>query len=103
VGFLVVGLFGLFAVVTYLIGAKAVRAGRPVPRTPLQKAKDGIQNGVAKRRGDTSSKGIRRPDHSGDIDRARAADRTRAIDGTRMIDRTRNQSRPTPRPRHEGR
>ncbi len=43
VGFLVVGLIGAFASASYLIGAKAVRSGRPVPPTLTARAKRGIQ------------------------------------------------------------
>ncbi len=43
VGFLVVGLIGAFASGSYLIGAKAVRSGRPLPPTLTARAKRGIQ------------------------------------------------------------
>ena len=92
VGFLVVGVFGLIAAVTYVFGSRAVKAGRPVPRGPLQKAKDGIQQNVARRRGDTASKGLRRP--SGGNSRRRDG----GDDHTTLSD-----SAPTPRPTRRGR
>lgn len=78
VGFLVVGSFGVFAMVTYLFGYRAVQAGRPAPRTLTQRAKDGIQNGVARRRGDTSSKGMRRPARGDDQRREPGGERQRS-------------------------
>ena len=61
VGFLVVGLIGAFAAASYLLGSRAVRAGKPLPATLGQRARRGLQDSVAKRRGDTNSKGLRRP------------------------------------------
>ena len=60
-GFLVVGLFGASAAASYLIGSRAVRAGRPVPPTLTARARRGIANNVAKRRANTPPKGERRP------------------------------------------
>lgn len=91
VGFLVVGVFGSIAAVTYVIGSRAVKAGRPVPRGPLQKAKEGIQQNVARRRGDTASKGLRRPEGS-------PRRRDHGDDRTTLSD-----SAPTPRPTRRGR
>jgi hypothetical protein len=65
VGFLVVGLIGTFAGFTYLVGSKAVQSGKPLPLSWSQRAKRGLQDTVAKRRGDTASKGMQRPDRSG--------------------------------------
>ncbi len=61
VGFLVVGLFGAFAATSYLIGAKAVSAGKPVPASLSQRARRGLAAEVAKRRGNTPAKGSARP------------------------------------------
>ena len=60
-GFLVVGLIGTFAAVTYLIGSRAVRAGKPLPVSLTQRARRGIAANVAKRRGNTPAKGPGRP------------------------------------------
>ncbi len=43
VGFLVVGLFGAFAVTTYVIGSQAVRAGKPLPPSLGERARQGIR------------------------------------------------------------
>ena len=101
IGFLVVGLFGLFATVTYVFGYRAVRAGRPAPATLTQRAKAGIKGGVARRRGDTSSKGIRRPADGGDRDHSR--DDARRDDARRGGDRDseRDSERDEPRGRRQ--
>jgi MFS family permease len=94
IGFLVVGLIGLFAMVTYLFGYRAVKAGRPAPATLTQRAKAGIQANVARRRGDTASKGMRRPGrHREDEYDPRAGDRERERDrgGDRGEDRRRQR------------
>ena len=77
IGFLVVGLIGLFAMVTYLFGYRAVKAGRPAPATLTQRAKAGFHANVAKRRGDTASKGMRRPrrDRDDEYDPTRDSER----------------------------
>jgi hypothetical protein len=49
-GFLVVGLIGVFAVVTYLVGSRAVRAGRPIPESLSGKARRTVQREVGRRR-----------------------------------------------------
>jgi len=62
VGFLVVGLFGAFAAASYLIGSRAVRAGKPVPPTLTQRARRGLVNEVRRRRtGSTPPSGQERP------------------------------------------
>ncbi len=60
-GFLVVGLIGTFAAASYLIGWRAVRAGKPLPASLTQRARRGIVANVAKRRGNTPAKGTGRP------------------------------------------
>jgi hypothetical protein len=49
-GFLVVCLLGAFAAVTYLIGARAVRAGMPIPESIGSRARRSVQQEVARRR-----------------------------------------------------
>jgi MFS family permease len=64
VGFLVVGLFGVFAGATYLIGARAVSRGRPVPPSLTARARRGLQTTAARRRdrrGNTPAAGSSRP------------------------------------------
>jgi hypothetical protein len=62
VGFLVVGLMGAFAAVTYVVGSRAVRAGKPLPLSLSQRARRGLKNEVAKRRsGGTPPSGSGRP------------------------------------------
>ncbi|MEI8240606.1 MAG: MFS transporter [Actinomycetota bacterium] len=61
VGFLVVGLFGLFATASYLIGSRAVRAGKPVPPTLTARARRQLASEMAKRRGSTPPRGSDRP------------------------------------------
>ncbi len=62
VGFLVVGLFGAFAAASYLIGSRAVRAGKPLPPTLTQRARRGLANEVRRRRtGGTPASGQERP------------------------------------------
>jgi MFS family permease len=61
VGFLVVGLLGVFATASYLIGSRAVRAGKPVPPSLTQRARRQIADGVSKRRGNTPPSGTGRP------------------------------------------
>ncbi|MDO8391604.1 MAG: MFS transporter [Actinomycetota bacterium] len=61
VGFLVVGLIGAFAAASYLLGSRAVRSGKPLPASLGQRAKRGLQDSVARRRGDTTARGIQRP------------------------------------------
>ena len=53
-GFLVVGLAGIFAAASYLIGSKAVNAGKPLPMSLTQRARNGLGTKVAKRRGRTA-------------------------------------------------
>lgn len=60
IGFLVVGLFGLFAAASYLIGSRAVKAGKPLPPSLAERARRGLKAKVAERRGDTPPKGQRR-------------------------------------------
>ena len=62
IGFLVVGLIGAFAAATYLLGWRAVRAGRPVPLSLTARARRSLAAEVAKRRGSTPVKGTHRPD-----------------------------------------
>ncbi len=62
IGFLVVGLIGAFAGATYLLGWRAVRAGKPVPLSLTARARRGLAAEVAKRRGNTPEKGTQRPD-----------------------------------------
>jgi hypothetical protein len=61
VGFLVVGLFGLFATASYLIGSRAVRAGKPVPPSLTARARRQLASEMAKRRGATPPRGSDRP------------------------------------------
>ncbi len=51
VGFLVVGLIGAFAGASYLLGSRAVRAGKPLPMSLTERAKRGFKANAAKRRG----------------------------------------------------
>ena len=63
-GFLVVGLLGAFAGLTYLFGARAVRSGRPVPPSLAERARRGLHNEVVRRRsrdGNTPMVGTTRP------------------------------------------
>lgn len=76
VGFLVVGLIGAFAAATYLVGRRAVKAGKPVPLSLTARARRGIAAEVAKRRGNTPVKGTRRPEP----DRPRINESARARD-----------------------
>ena len=62
IGFLVVGLIGAFAAATYLLGWRAVRAGKPVPLSLTARARRTLAAEVAKRRGNTPVKGTHRPD-----------------------------------------
>jgi hypothetical protein len=50
VGFLVVALIGLFATFTYVVGAKALRAGQPVPPTITARARESLRKQVGQRR-----------------------------------------------------
>lgn len=50
VGFLVVGLMGAFAMVTYLIGSRAVRVGKPIPPSLSERARRAVASEVGKRR-----------------------------------------------------
>jgi MFS family permease len=50
VGFFVVGLLGAFAGASYLLGWRAVRAGKPVPPTLAQRAQRRLATEVARRR-----------------------------------------------------
>lgn len=50
VGFLVVGLMGAFAMVTYLIGSRAVRVGKPIPPSLSERARKAVASEVGKRR-----------------------------------------------------
>lgn len=61
VGFLVVGLVGTFAAASYLIGSRAVQSGKPMPKSLTQRAREGLETTVAKRRGNTPPKGDPRP------------------------------------------
>jgi len=61
VGFLVVGLFGAFAAASYLLGARAVSMGKPLPLSIGQRARRGLAAEVAKRRGSTPPRGSARP------------------------------------------
>jgi MFS family permease len=58
-GFLVVGLFGLFATVSYVVGSRAVRAGKPLPPSLTERAKRGLSE--ARKRGATPPRGSGRP------------------------------------------
>ncbi len=62
IGFLVVGLIGAFASASYLLGWRAVRAGKPVPLSLTARARRTLAAEVAKRRGSTPVKGTQRPD-----------------------------------------
>ncbi|MBI4882544.1 MAG: MFS transporter [Actinobacteria bacterium] len=57
VGFFVVGLIGGFAAASYLLGWKAVRAGKPLPLTLTARARRGLAAEVARRRGNTPPRG----------------------------------------------
>lgn len=61
VGFMVVGIAGAFGAASYLIGSRAVQAGKPLPVSLTQRAKQGLAANVAKRRGNTPPKGSERP------------------------------------------
>lgn len=50
VGFLVVGLMGSFAAVTYMVSARAVHAGRPVPPTLSARARTSLRKEMIRRR-----------------------------------------------------
>lgn len=43
IGFLVVGVLGAFAVTTYIVGTRAVKAGKPLPPTLSQRVRRGIR------------------------------------------------------------
>lgn len=49
-GFLIVGIIGAFATSTYLIGTKAMQAGRPVPPTLTARARRTLSREVQRRR-----------------------------------------------------
>lgn len=93
VGFLVVGLFGAFAGASYLLGSRAVRAGRPLPETLSQRARRGVQQSVAKRRGDTTARGLQRPRQDGRTIDPRTGD-TRAVPRSRNAAQTSTSRRP---------
>ena len=61
VGFVVVGALGSFAAATYLIGSRAVAAGKPLPESLAQRARRGLATSATKRRGNTPPKGSARP------------------------------------------
>ena len=61
VGFVVVGVVAAFAAASYLIGSRAVQAGKPMPISLTQRARRGLAANVAKRRGNTPAKGVARP------------------------------------------
>lgn len=61
VGFVVVATLGGFAAASYLIGGRALKAGRPLPVSLTERAKRGVAANVAKRRGNTPPKGTSRP------------------------------------------
>ena len=61
VGFVVVGALGSFAAATYLIGSRAVAAGKPLPESLAQRARRGLATSATKRRGNTPPKGSTRP------------------------------------------
>ena len=50
VGFLIVGVIGAFATLTYLVGVRAVRAGRPIPESMAARARREIATAAARRR-----------------------------------------------------
>lgn len=50
IGFLVVGSLGAFGGVSYVIGSKAVLAGRPPPQSLASRARQGLRKEVGKRR-----------------------------------------------------
>lgn len=56
-GFLVVGLIGATASATYLLGWRAMKAGKPLPMSLTQRAK----REISRRRGNTPPAGQRRP------------------------------------------
>lgn len=64
-GFLVVGGVATFAVVSYLLGARAASSGKPLPPTLTARAKRGVRREVARRRdrreGATPAVGSSRP------------------------------------------
>jgi hypothetical protein len=67
-GFLTVGAIGLFAMVSYFIGSRAVRAGRPVPPTLSARARRSLVAEVRRRRRANAAqpaKGKRLPPPSG--------------------------------------
>ncbi len=64
-GFVVVGAIGGFAAVSYLLGARALRAGKPLPVSLTMRARRGVAANVAKRRGNTPPRGAVRPERDG--------------------------------------
>jgi hypothetical protein len=50
IGFLVVGLIGVFASFSYIVGSKAARAGKPVPPTLTARARQTLRKEFARRR-----------------------------------------------------
>jgi hypothetical protein len=56
-GFLVVGLIGSFAAVSYFVGSKALQAGKPLPPTLTARARQSLRKEVERRREGRLSKG----------------------------------------------
>ena len=61
IGFLVVGLVGLGAGTSYFIGQRAVRSGLDVPTSLTRRAGRRLQATAARRRADTTARGLSRP------------------------------------------
>ncbi len=65
VGFLIVGLIGVFAAVSYIVGARRVKAGKPIPEPFSKRARRQLAAEVERRKlrreGSTPTEGTRRP------------------------------------------
>ncbi|HEY4333440.1 MAG TPA: hypothetical protein VGM78_12745, partial [Ilumatobacteraceae bacterium] len=68
IGFLIVGLIGLFAVVSYIVGTRRVRDGKPIPEPFSKRARRQLAAEVERRKqrreGSTPTEGTRRPTSS---------------------------------------
>ncbi|MGB8858831.1 MAG: MFS transporter [Ilumatobacteraceae bacterium] len=71
VGFVVVGVAGAFATASYLIGSKAMQAGKPLPMSLTQRARQGLAANLAKRRRNVPASGSERPEQPGPASRTK--------------------------------
>jgi len=90
VGFVVVAAIGGFAAASYLLGSRAVRAGKPVPMSLGQRARRGLAAKVAERRGNTPATGSTRPAPK-NPPRQRAADPS--VGGSSAVEKTLQERR----------